>query len=91
MKKRLFTKTILLLLSLGMYAQPAYRADLQQEKLNRGLVAVRNNDGKTFLSWRYFQQDAERFSYQLWRNGVMLKTLKGTNYVDTKPGSTDDS
>ncbi len=91
MKKRLFTKTILLLMSLGMYAQPAYRADLQQEKLNRGLVAVRNDDGKTFLSWRYFQQDAERFSYQLWRNGVMLKTLKGTNYVDTKPGSTDDS
>ncbi|MCR4854187.1 MAG: rhamnogalacturonan lyase [Prevotella sp.] len=71
-------------------AAMALSGEVGAEK-SRSLVAVRNAEGQTFLSWRYFENDANGISYELYRNGVKLSTLQCTNYVDNKPGSTDDS
>ncbi len=67
-------------------------AQRQMEKLGRGVVAVRQGDGKVFISWRMFGTDSEAIAFNLYRatdNGKPVKLndqpiTAATNFVDEK-------
>lgn len=54
---------IVLLLAAPVFAQPAR----QMEKLGRGVVAVRQSDGKVFVSWRVLATDPDDIAFNLYR------------------------
>ena len=62
---------------------------LQREQLNRGVVAVRTEDGKVAVSWRTLMSDTKGQPYDVYRNGVKLNkeplTTGGTFFVDEQP------
>lgn len=62
---------------------------LQREQLNRGVVAVRTEDGKVAISWRTLMSDTKGQPYDVYRNGVKLNkeplTTGGTFFVDEQP------
>lgn len=56
----------------------------QAEKLDRGLVAVKTEDG-VFLSWRYLGNDDEKVSFNVYRNEECITSsaiADRTNYLD---------
>ncbi|MFQ9510055.1 MAG: fibronectin type III domain-containing protein, partial [Lachnospiraceae bacterium] len=59
--------------------------NVQVEYLNRGLVAIMQEDG-VFVSWRLRADEyANNTSFELYRDGKLIATLSGsenTNYVD---------
>lgn len=66
----------------------------EMEKLGRGLVAIRREDG-IFLSWRMFKREADGYSdtgltgaeYVLYRDGKEIARVSdSTNYLDTEGG-----
>ena len=88
--KRLLT--ILLVSSACALAQAQARYDLDRlatEKLDRGLVAVRQNDGQVFLSWRTLRTDQKGEPFDIYRDGKKLNdeplTTGGTCFVDQQP------
>lgn len=75
---------------LNTWGQPRYDfSKLVCEKLNRGVVAVRQDDGSVFLSWRILKSDGKGEPFDVYRNGVKLNneplTEGGSHFVDTKP------
>ena len=88
--KKLFLLLLTVALGLASYAQPNYRADRQQESLTRALTAVATSQGKTFLSWRYFESDNHQYSYQLFHNGRQIGTFSRTNYLYPVESEADD-
>ncbi len=79
------TFAIGLLLSRGLL-----QAQRQLEYLDRGLVAIRNGEGRVFISWRLLGTDPENISFNLYRTIANGKTVKinkrplalGTNFTD---------
>jgi len=60
-------------------------ADRQFESLDRGLVAVKTNDG-VFISWRALGTEPADMGYNLYRDGNLINTdpiYTKTNYIDT--------
>ena len=58
MKKRMLFGALALAAISVLWAQPQYdRSKLKSEKLNRGVIAVRDG-GKVFVSWRTLSSDA---------------------------------
>jgi rhamnogalacturonan endolyase len=65
-------------------------ADRQMESLGRGVVAVREPDGKAFVSWRLLGADPAGVPFNVYRTSPSGETVKlndrpiegGTNYVD---------
>ena len=55
-----FSCLVVVLFSLFSFANAAR----QMERLDRGLIAVKTNDG-VFLSWRMFGTDAESIAFNL--------------------------
>jgi hypothetical protein len=55
----------------------------QQEKLDRGLVAMKTTSG-VFVSWRVFASDADSLKYNLYRDGRKLNStpLYTSNFSD---------
>ena len=45
---------------------------LKMEKLNRGLVAVREDEKTVNVSWRYFSSDTLNAAFDIYRNGVTI-------------------
>ena len=87
--KQTITALFLGLCTLTASAQPNYNSDRQQEKINRGLVAFVTEDGTTFISWRYFSDEAG-LKYQLFRNGEkMVETPKTHHVLPVKSKATD--
>ena len=92
-------KTVLLsiafsLLCLGITAQSHYNyAILSTEKLDRGVVAVRQPDGKVFVSWRILRDDLKGESFDVYRNGIKLNktplTDGGSFFIDENPLAED--
>ena len=79
--------------SLHSVAQPRYdMSKLNREKLNRGVVAIREN-GKVYVSWRTLSSDAKGQTFDVYRNGKKLngKQLKqgGTFFTDEQPLATE--
>jgi len=67
-------------------------AQRQMEKLDRGIVAVKNNTG-VFVSWRIFGNDDKNVEFNLYRNDELVNTAplkKLSNYLDTKGKVTDE-
>ncbi len=74
---------------LAILAQPNYNKDnMLLEKLNRGVVAVRNGN-QVFVSWRTLSSDAVGEPFDIYRNGVKLNkntlTKGGTFFIDENP------
>ncbi len=91
MKKKQFLTTIVLLLGLSLtaIAQPKYDfSKLQREKLGRGVIAVRQNQTETCLTWRYLSSDPIETAFNIYRNGEKVATVppgKSTMWVDKEP------
>lgn len=93
MKQLLLTATIALL-SVSLQAQTRYDySRLATERLNRGVVAVRTNDGKVAVSWRTLTSDPKGQAYDVYRNGKKLNakplTTGGTFFIDEQPLTED--
>jgi rhamnogalacturonan endolyase len=58
----------------------------QMEQLDRGLVAIAQGGGKTFLSWRLAATEMDSISgFDIYRDGKKINTspiVDGTNFVD---------
>lgn len=87
-KKRLFVSLVLLLSGtmLSIHAQPKYDfTKMQRENLGRGVVAVRQNESETCLTWRYLSSDPLETAFHIYRNGKQVATVpagKATMWVD---------
>lgn len=90
MKNRISSKR-LLRLGLGLFGVfGCCRADAQYaiEYLDRGLVAVRNDSGNVFLSWRYRATDTGNVAFNVYRDTTRLNAApisSSTNFVDVSP------
>ena len=64
---------------------PAYK-NLQKEKLGRGFVAIKSEDGKALISWRLLENDDKKSGFDLYRKSGMVnkklndKPLKESTY-----------
>jgi len=90
----LLVTAILSLPTKPLLAQPRYDLTLtHQEKLDRGLVAVRTTSGQVAVSWRTLRSDAKGQPFNLYRNGEKLNaeplTKGGTFFIDRQPLTTD--
>ena len=84
----------LTLLCLSTIAQPKYdHSRLCTERLDRGVVAVRQADGKVFVSWRILRDDPKNVPFDVYRNGKKLNdkplTDGGSWFIDEQPLSGD--
>lgn len=61
----------------------------QKEVINRGLVAVKTDDG-VFLSWRLFDTDTNNTYFRIYRDGKKIVSTGDTNYTD-KEGTTQST
>ena len=58
---------------------------MQREQLGRGVVAVRQNESETCLTWRYLSSDPVETSFNIYRNGQQVATVpagSATMWVD---------
>ncbi|WP_442794683.1 rhamnogalacturonan lyase family protein [Pelobium manganitolerans] len=63
-----------------LFAQdPVVSTPKQVERLDRGLVAVRTNAAKVFLSWRIFGTDPADIAFNVYKGGVKLTTTPISN------------
>ena len=90
----LTTIGLILMTAMPTTAQTNYDySKLQREQLNRGVVAVRTEDGKVAVSWRTLMSDPKGQPYDVYRNGVKLNTKPlttgGTFFIDEQPLQTD--
>ena len=72
------------------WGQPAYDMQkLQRERLNRGVVAIRQADGRVAVSWRLLAADGVQAAFSVYRNGQLMTaeplTTGGTFWVDGQP------
>lgn len=71
--KRLYTNMLMLSSFAALTAQPAYDfSKLQMEKLNRGVVAFRQDADTVCVSWRYLPQDATTVAFDVYRDGKKI-------------------
>ena len=73
-----------LLMSLGMSAQQSkYSHTIQPEKLDRGVIAVKADNG-VFVSWRSLLGDSKDLLFDVYRDGSKINEtpLKVTNFTD---------
>ena len=90
MKRLLDTMMLMVMARLTTLAQPRYDYEkLCTEKLNRGVVAVRQADGSAFVSWRLLKSDPKGAAFDVYRNGKKLNeaplTKGGTWFIDKQP------
>lgn len=90
MKTQIFSKRILFLLFASwMCIGTLFSASRQMEYLDRGVVAVKVNNG-VFISWRYLGTDDPSIGFNIYRDGTKVNaspiTTK-TNYVDGQGGT----
>ena len=90
MKRLLDTMMLLMMAGLTTLAQPRYDYEkLCTEKLDRGVVAVRQADGSAFVSWRLLKSDPKGAAFDVYRNGKKLNeaplTKGGTWFIDKQP------
>ena len=88
--KQTFFSFLFFLLSVSTFAQPRYQyGQMNLEKLNRGVVAVRNAQGQVFVTWRLLRSDAPDQAFEVYRNGTKISgsqlTEGGTCFVDEAP------
>lgn len=63
----------LCLIATSLIAQPNYDyTKLKREKLNRGVIAIRENPSKVAVSWRYLSSDPMNEAFDVYRDGQKL-------------------
>ena len=92
--KKLICRMLMLatiaMMTVSVVAQPNYRKDIQKEKLNRGVVAVKTNEGRVAVSWRLLGSDQKDVAFDVFRNGEKLAlTLRGSYYWQLRGRSKD--
>lgn len=95
MKKQLLKLLSMLIVTTATWAQPKYDlTKISREKLNRGLVAVRTQNGRVALSWRTLGSDKKGELFDIYRDGVKLNTQPltsgGTFFIDEQAPKTSD-
>lgn len=63
---------------------------MQKDKLNRGVVAVRESSEHVIISWRYLSSDPLNTSFNVYRDGEKIAEVpanQGTFYKDTYAGT----
>jgi len=72
----------------------ALSAQRQMEKLDRGLVAVKNGNS-VFISWRFLATDDPKYKFNVYKNGTqkinLLPIATSTNVVDNSNALVSDS
>lgn len=54
-------------------AQPDYNySKMQREKLNRGVIAIRENESDVVISWRYLSSDPIKTAFNVYRDGKKI-------------------
>ena len=91
--KRKITSVLLLCGVLSVMAQPRYNMkSLVREKLNRGVVAIRDGQ-RVVISWRTLTSDGKGEKYDIYRNGKIINNTQlqegGTFFIDEQPLSGD--
>ena len=92
--KRILLSIASIVLCLSITAQPRYDySTLHTEQLDRGVVAVRQSDGKVFVSWRILRDDPKNAPFDIYRNGVKLNDAPlsdgGSFFIDENPLAVD--
>ena len=94
--KKLICRMLMLatiaMMTVSVVAQPNYRKDIQKEKLNRGVVAVKTNEGRVAVSWRLLGSDQKDVVFDVFRNGEKLNSEpvgKATFFIDQAPSDGD--
>ncbi len=57
----------------------------QMEKLDRGIVAIDQGDGKVYIGWRMFGTDPDRIAFNIYRNRTRINArpvTESTNFID---------
>jgi rhamnogalacturonan endolyase len=70
-----------------------------EEKINRGMLAIPNKEGKVYLGWRLLKSDDKGTSFNVYRSVEEGKALKlnkepitaTTNFIDEQPASGRES
>lgn len=88
--KQILLAATLSLLSGTIHAQAKYDyKKLSTEVLDRGVVAVRQTDGKVFISWRILRTDGKGQAFDVYRNGKKLNSAPltdgGSWFIDESP------
>lgn len=92
--KNYLTTCIFILFSCFAMAQPKYNMNiLKHEKLNRGLVVVKQDDTHNILSWRTLDSDVKGEPFDIYRNGKKINkqslTKGGTFFIDNYKSNKD--
>ena len=77
---------------LALFCSCASLAQKQMEYLDRGLIAVKESNGKVFLSWRVLGTDVDGIAFNLYRKSGNQTAVKlnetiitgATNFIDLK-------
>ncbi|MDO4160279.1 MAG: rhamnogalacturonan lyase [Prevotellaceae bacterium] len=81
---------LLCLVSVYVKAQPKYdRQMIKMEKLNRGVVALREDDSTVVVSWRYLSSDPMNVGFNVYRNNAKVAYIndnEGTFFKDKYSG-----
>ena len=93
--RRILLSVGLLLVNLSGWAQSNYDYErLCMERLDRGVVAIPQADGRVAVSWRALRSDKKGEPFDVYRNGVKLNDKPlisgGTFFVDLQPLSSED-
>lgn len=79
------------MVAVAAQAQTNYRLqDMQQETLNRGVVAFRATASQTVVQWRYLSSDAQTQSFEIFKDGRRVATVPArhsTMWVDSEGGA----
>ena len=71
--KLIFMAVIAASICVTSLAQPRYGMDnIQRERLDRGVVAIRQDAGHVVVSWRTLYSDKKGEPFDIYRNGVKL-------------------
>lgn len=89
---KLWSTWVAICMTTAVVAQPCYDySKLQKEKLGRGVVAIRQNQGEVVVSWRYLSSDPTNTSFNIYRDGKkvgQVPATTGTFYRDAYSGQT---
>nr|WP_321450668.1 rhamnogalacturonan lyase [uncultured Carboxylicivirga sp.] len=103
--KKILITLILIFSWAATYAQnnsqpkgPAYSSNIQKEKLGRGLIAIRQDDEKVAVSWRFLPEDDVKMGFDIYRKEGNKKAQKlnkeeitqSTYFVDSSAAKSKD-
>ncbi|MBQ8242650.1 MAG: hypothetical protein IJZ40_04180, partial [Bacteroidaceae bacterium] len=75
---------------LALQSCKATEPQMQKDKLNRGVVAVRESSDQVFVTWRYLSSDPLNTAFNVYRDGEKIAEVsanQGTFYKDTYAGT----